>query len=69
MTFRQWLTHLRQWLFSFPLKRHDDHTWVGLARGNHYTCLVCEAEWDDPEKWIDTEDEEKEKEDATDATC
>ena len=49
MTWRQWLRHLRMWLWRFPFKGGDHHSWVSSLGEPDEECLVCEAQRLDPD--------------------
>lgn len=49
MTWRQWWWHFKQWIGMFPLRRHDDHCWIGLVNCSRYSCW-CGAVYVDPDE-------------------
>jgi hypothetical protein len=42
MTFRQWITHLVDWLWCFPRWSINTHCTTGRAGSGVYKCLICD---------------------------
>lgn len=44
MTWKQWWEHFVSWVRCFPLKRDDDHTYVGRVGDDvtYLTCMICQ---------------------------
>lgn len=50
-TAREYLAHLRQWIFGFPVPTNVfDHLIIGLAGGDAAECLTCGAKFKEDDK-------------------